>query len=181
VTAAAFAALTGDIPYLHRGMFFSYVYLFVQRCLDHGVTAVIESGVRNGLSTRILHRVWPGHVTSVEYRPSHLPPQFPFPVLVGNGGVLVPEWLRTAPASAIGVLCDGPKGAKAFPLRDQCFRFPAVQVVGIHDVPRHVGESVHSHDPDFRQAIGDALDARIAADIRARYPHGAPGLGVWTT
>lgn len=175
--ADTFQAKTAAIPYQDRGMFFSELYLFALVCLAQGVTDVIESGVRNGVSTRVLHALFPKHVTSVELRPTHIPADFPFHVVLGDGAEIVPQ-LLDAETGDVGVLLDGPKGPKGKLLRDQLLEHPLVRVVALHDVPLADGEDFHSLDPAFR-LLGDALDRRIPDKVRRDYPLGAPGLGVW--
>lgn len=181
MTPTEFSTLTADLPYLNRGIFFSELYLFISACQAEGVTAVVESGVRNGLSTRVLHRFWPSAVTSFEYRPSHVPADFAFPVTFGDGVALVPQRLDALRDQIVGVLIDGPKGSRGLKLRDECLARQCVSVVAVHDQPQGQGEDRHSWDPLFRAAVGDELDARIAPETRARYPHHAPGLGVWVS
>ncbi len=179
MTPAQFTKATAGIPYVSRGMFFSELYLFTVTCLEHGVEWVIESGVRNGLSTRVLRVLWPGRLESVENKPGRVPADLQSGLIVGDGFVVVPELIEWHRPMQVGVLLDGPKGPKGDELRAVCLRLPNVKVVAQHDIPSGQGETTHSQVPRFRQKIGDALDARIPANVRNCYPKGAPGLSIW--
>lgn len=177
---ATFQALTADQAYTPKGMFFSEVYLFTKLCREHGVTHVIESGVRNGGSTRLLRAVWGAdHVVSIELKAARVPDDLKACVRVGDGRELVPA-LAAASTDTLGVLLDGPKGSKAYAVRDTLLaESPHVLVIGIHDCPAGHGETMHTTDPTFRREVGDALDASIPLAFRSRYPLGCPGLGLW--
>lgn len=176
MTPAAFDAHVSAIPYVDRGMFFSELYLFSLYCWRAGVTAIIESGVRNGLSTRVLHALWPD-VTSIERRLDRLPEGFPFEVLLGDGLTVVPELVADRPNTSLGVLIDGPKGEHARLLRELVFAYPNVLVAAIHDQPKGLGEHVHTTDAEFRP-IREALDRGIPEEYRLKFPEG-PGLSIW--
>lgn len=178
MTPAEFALRTASVEYHHRGAFFSELYLFVSLCLERGVTRIVESGVYGGVSTRLLRALWPGRVTSIEYRPENIPADLDG-VLVGDGCVLVPSTVDLYRADVVGVFLDGPKGATAAQLRQWCLGQPHVRVVAQHDSPVGAGELMHSYDLTFRRDIGDALDARIDPNLRSQYVHGCPGMGVW--
>lgn len=179
MTANEFTALTAGIAYQERGIFFSELYLFALCCAAEEVDEVIESGVRNGVSTRVLHALYPDHVTSVEVRAHRVPNDLKHPVLIGDGRTLLPALVSRIHERLIGVLLDGPKGPKAQPLREQLLEDPSVRVVAVHDVPKGQGEDYHSLDPHFRETIGARLDGRIPHTIRQQHQAGAPGLGVW--
>lgn len=181
MTPDEFAMRTAGVAYHHRGAFFSELYLFVSLCLDRGVTRVIESGVYHGVSTRLFREIWPGHVTSIESRPEHVPADLLDGVLVGDGSELVPTLVDSFHSDAVGIFLDGPKGAAAMMLREWCLGQPNVRVVAQHDSPIGSGELIHSYDHDFRRVFGDALDARIDPALRSQYVHGCPGMGVWVS
>lgn len=178
MTPQEFDALTADVAYAERGMFFSEVYLFTMACRKAGVERIIESGVRNGVSTRLLRALWPGRVTSIEVKPGRVPDALQASLLVGDAMDLLPQLLRDDPTPT-GVLIDGPKREKAQQLRDICLQVPSARVVAVHDIRMGRGERQHSHDATWRAAVGNALDKRIPDAIRSLYPLGAPGLGVW--
>lgn len=177
MTLADFERQTAGIAYQDRGMFFSEVYLFTKWCLERGVERIIESGVRNGVSTRLLHALWPGRVTSVEVNPRYLPPDFPYQVEIGDGSILVPQ-LIAASTERTGVLLDGPKKEHGHALRRRVLAMtPTVKVVGQHDVRVGQGEDFHTTDARYAP-IRDALDQRIDERYRQKFPNG-PGLAVW--
>lgn len=178
-SVGTFTAQTADIAYVPRGMFFSELYLLTAQCVAAGVERVIESGVRNGLSTRVLRAFWPGALDSIERKPSLSPADLRADILKGDGRELVPRLIATHAPTPLGVLLDGPKGAKGDALRAVCWTFPHVKVVAQHDSAPGRGETMHTTDRDFRRAIGNDLDARIPAAVRAQYPLGCPGLGIW--
>jgi len=184
MTPDEFDARTSMFPCLQYGMWPSELYLFASACVDAGVTAVVESGVYNGVSTQVLHALFPGQVVSVEYDKSHLPKDFPFPVQIGDGAVLAPRAIARMVmlgVTAIGVLLDGPKSLRARAIKDQCVHdYPAVRVVGIHDHKPGLGfgETSHSWNPAFREAVGRHLDARVPLASREAHPKG-PGLALW--
>lgn len=178
VTYEEFNAKTAGINHAPRGMFFSEVYLFTLICRQQGVERIVESGVRNGVSTRLLRALWP-HVESVELRPDRCPDDLRASLIAGDGSVLVPALAAGHAPAKVGVLIDGPKRQAGHDLRAACLALPNVVVVGQHDVTPGRGERFHSYDHAFRAGIGDALDARIDPAIRAMYPAGCAGLGVW--
>lgn len=178
MTIAEFQARTAGIAYHPRGAFFSELYLFVTLCLERGVRHVVESGVYGAVSTRVFRSIWPGAVTSIEFRPANIPADLDG-VLIGDGRVLVPSEIARLSGERVGVFLDGPKGPAAAEIRDWCLTQPQVRVVALHDSPIGVGELRHSADPAFRRAIGDAVDQRIDPAIRALYGDICPGMGVW--
>ncbi len=179
MTVATFTTQTATIAYQPRGMFYSEIYLLMQVCESEGVTTIIESGVCNGMSTRLLHAAWGGQVVSIEHHARNLPTGFPFPVQIGDGANVIPTWLFAHPQAVVGVLLDGPKSHEADALRVTLSRHKQVRVIAQHDSGPGKGEAAHSWDETFRADVGTALDARIDPQIRALYPHGAPGMGVW--
>jgi len=179
VTPAEFTLRTAGVEYHHRGAFFSELYLFASLCLERGVTRIIESGVYHGVSTRVFRAIWPGQVSSIEFRPEQVPPDLEPDLIVGDGCVIVPLIVEDFSSERVGVFLDGPKGAGAVLLREWCFTQPQVRVVAQHDSPRGAGELMHSYDERFRQEIGDDLDARIDPNLRSQYVNGCPGMGVW--
>ena len=179
MTAAQFEALTADLPYLPKGMFYSELYLFTVHCLTAGVVHIIESGVRNGVSTRVLRALWPNGVCSVDLKPWRSPVDLQPYIITGDGRQIVPLLVNNYVRTSVGVLLDGPKGSKGDMLRRQLWESPHVKVVAQHDSPRGRGETIHSWDETFRRDIGEALDRRIPAEIRAHYLSGCPGLGIW--
>lgn len=172
----AFETLTADISYQPKGLFYSELYLLLCRCQTRNATDVIESGVRYGMSTRVLAAVYPDHVVSIDRSLYDVPDGVRF--VQGDGRVLVIRQLE-ATDGRVAVLLDGPKGPDAQALRAKCLRYPQVVLVAVHDSPRGLGEQWHSHDPSFRASIGRRLDQRVVhAGICRRHPDG-PGLGIW--
>jgi len=176
-----FRRLCEQIPYRHKGMFFSELFLFLRACDRRRVEVILESGVKHGQSTHVLAAAFWGRVISIDrtFLPSFLataPPGVQF--VDGDATREIPRLLGFFETARVGVLIDGPKGAAALALKDACLRMPCVEVVGVHDVPRGHNERLHSHDPTFREYFGRELDSLIPAAVAAKYPYG-PGLGLW--
>lgn len=173
-----FDAVAQAHPYRVKGIFYSEMFLFVRTCLQAGVTLVIESGVRHGMSTAILAAVkrWP--VISIDRSESALAGTPPDGVTFvhGEAQTVLPDLLSRSGATRIGVLIDGPKGDEARTLKDMCLIYPAVKVVAIHNPERGFGETMHTHDPEWAQAR--VLDRFVPAEVRDLYPNG-PGLSLW--
>ena len=178
VLLPVFRAVCERTPYQPKGIFFSELFLFLRACDAAFVDQVIESGVKHGMSTRVLAAVYGGHVISIDQR---FPRAFQAPAGVrlvrGDARVELPRLLAAA-RGRVAVLIDGPKGRKALVLKDACLAYPGVHLVGIHDLPRGYGEQAHSHDPTFRTYYGRDLDRLMPAAMTAKYPDG-PGLGIW--
>jgi hypothetical protein len=173
---AAFAQICGRHPYRPKGLFYSEVFLVLEAFRQARVTLAIESGVKFGLSTRLLSEAFDGPLVSIDQDPCETPAGVTF--LRGDARVVLPELLERWPAERLGILIDGPKGAAALALKDACLRHPAVSVVAVHDVAPGGGETAHSQDQLFRVTAGQALDALIDHPYARKYPNG-PGLGVW--
>lgn len=178
MTPEEFTAVTAHVEYQRRGAFFSELYLFVSLCVERGVTRIIESGVHHGVSTRVFRAIWPGRVSSIEFRPERVDADIAADLVIGDGVVLVPQLVKQYRTDLVGVFLDGPKGVRAKELREWCLTQPHVKVVAQHDSPIGSGELQHSYAPAFQRYLGP-LDARIDPAIRACYAHGCPGMGVW--
>jgi predicted O-methyltransferase YrrM len=178
MTVEEFAARTADVAYVAKGMFYSELYLFLERCERARVNYIIESGVRYGMSTRLLAAAFDGRIVSVDLdRTITPPPRVEFHN--ADARDFIPALLRTsAKGDRIGVLIDGPKGKDAYALRDFALTARRVRVIAIHDVkrPGH-GEQEHSLDPAFR-ARAHMLDARIPPIYRRKWPDGH-GIAIW--
>lgn len=180
MTPASFDAAAATVPYVPKGMFYSELYLFLTLCRREGVDLVLESGVKHGVSTRILAAVlatWPAQLIAVD-RAFFIEPPCGTEFLSGDACHLLPWTAACHPDRRIGVLIDGPKGATALALRDACLTYPNVRVVGIHDVAPGHGETQHSRDTTYRADIGQWLDRRVTPAYATKYPEG-PGLGLW--
>lgn len=166
------------VPYRHKGMFYSEVYLFLEACSEHGVNLIVESGVKNGMSTMLIASAWPGELISIDKE--RVPPEAVRGVdfMHGDSRVLIPAILSESAGRRVGVLIDGPKGEQADALKDAIWQDEKVRLVGIHDRPPVGSFSRHSHGPQFRRHIGMRLDALIKHDYRDKYPDG-PGLAIW--
>ena len=173
MTPAEFTRQTAHIPYQPRGVFFSELFLFSVTCLTAGVTAIVESGVHAGVSTRVLRTLFP-RVTSFEWNASVIPNDLRDVVVVADGQIAVPEWIAAHPAEQIAVFLDGPKGPRGTAVRERCLTSPNVRVVGQHDSPLGSGETIHS-----RRSADLGLDANVPLDIMAWSKRAnRPGLGI---
>ncbi len=176
-----FEAIAAKTPYRPKGMFYFEVFAFLQACQRHGVEMIIESGVKHGMSTKLLSSAWPGEIVSIDRDPVALEAVYPgVRLLHGDSRKLLPPLLHAAcgsPERRVGVLIDGPKGSAALFLKDACLSVSSCFVVGVHDVPAGIGESLHTHHPRFAP-VRDALDRFVDESWRIKYPLGS-GLGIW--
>jgi len=178
MTPAEFTATTAGLAYQPRGVLFSELYMFAACCQDRGVTAIAESGVRNGGSTRVLRRLF-ADVTSFDKAAAVIPPDLRAVVTIADGREAIPAWVNARPGQALAVLLDGPKGPKGDVVRGWCLGQPQVRLVAQHDCVRGHDEDWHSQTPAFRAETGDCLDARVPANVMARFYQRGKGLGIW--
>jgi hypothetical protein len=176
-----YEAVCRAVPYRVKGVFYSELYLFLQACSDNDVNLVIESGVKHGMSTRLLASAWPGEIISIDRDDGIIPEvvegvQF----MEGDSRELIPMILRAYKGRRAAVLIDGPKGETALQLKAAIWQSDIVRVVAIHDLPLEAVPSCHrhSHEPSFRTSVGRRLDAFIAHDYARKYPNGT-GLAIW--
>lgn len=179
MTPLDFLGVAREVPYQPKGIFYSELYLFVSACSDHGVNLILESGVKHGISTQILARIYPGAVMSID-RSFEIAPPAGVQFIPGDACIALPELIARHPDHRIGVLIDGPKGERALRLKNVCLGYPNVRVVAIHDVARGSGETTHSHDWNFQTSAAARLDAWLEHEYADKYPNG-PGLGIWHT
>lgn len=176
-----FRKVCEQIPYRHKSIFFSELFLFLRACDHRRVDLIVESGVKHGGSTQVLATAFGGRLMSIDraFLPSFLKtcPRG-VQLIEGDATREIPRILGTLDGHRVGVLIDGPKGDRALALKDTCLQHACVEVVGIHDLPPGHGEQLHSHDTTFRQYFGRELDALLPAAVTAKYPYG-PGLAVW--
>lgn len=179
MTPAAFAARAHAVPYTHKGIWYSEIYLFLARCIAHKVTLIIESGVKFGMSTRLLAATCDNCPIIAIDRMFQIEPPPGVKFIAGEVQDVLPDLLARKHRYKIGLLIDGPKGATAIALKDGAFQlYPNVAVVGIHDVDASCGAQWHSHEEEYRREIGRALDGPVVEPYASKYPNG-PGLGVW--
>ena len=176
MTAETFARVTGHVGYMPRGIYFSELFLFLGACVQAGVNLLIESGVKHGVSTRVLATTGLP-VIAVDYGHFDVGPVDGVRFVRGDGCAEVPRLAKMHDGDRLGILIDGPKREQGRALKDACLALPCVRVVACHDSPPGLGETLHSHDPQFRETFG-FLDDRIPATALAIRPNGS-GLGVW--
>jgi hypothetical protein len=177
MTAEAFAVRAHTIPYVRKGVWYSEIYLFLSCCLNAGVTLVVESGVKYGMSTRLLAATFGGPVISID-RDFEIEAPERVHFIAGDVQEILPRVLAEARRQTIGLLIDGPKDAIAIALKDAAFMYPHVAVVGVHDLDASCGADFHSHAEGFRATYGRALDLPVIEPYASKYPDG-PGIGVW--
>jgi hypothetical protein len=142
-----------DEPYEARGIIHSEMALIMARCRKLGVRNVIESGRARGQSTYIMAKYMPDvHVYSIEARDGEdirfgrerLASMPNVTLLTGDGALCVEE-LASSAALRTAVLLDGPKGAAAVEILQECFLLPDIVVGFIHDMRKldHGGPSPH--------------------------------------
>lgn len=176
MTLANFFTIAAATPYRPKGVWYSEMFLFLNACLNHRVSLIIETGVRHGMSTSLLSATrayW--RVISID-RSFQIEAPDGVEFVRGDAEALVPTLVLAEADERIGVLIDGPKNEAARALKDRCLEFPAVRVVAIHGTLRDQGEAMHSHDP--RCDVYRSVDRFVDAEARAIYPKG-PGLSVW--
>lgn len=173
MTYRAFQQATARLAYVPKGMMFSELFLFHHACRDAGVQAIAESGVANGLSTRVLRALgW--SLTSFDKDARFVPRDLRGVVTIADGRHAIPAWIDAHRSQPVAVLLDGPKGPKGAAVRDWCLTQPHVRVVAQHDSRRGLGETQHSRDPQCASA--SVLDERIPDTAPVRTSH---GLGLW--
>lgn len=175
-----FSEVCRSLPYRDKGMFYSEVFFFLQACADHGIDMIVESGVKNGMSTRLIASAWPGEIISIDKDSGALEPVEGVQFLHGDSRRLIPLVLEQSAGRKVAVLIDGPKGAAALALKDAIWAKPEVLLVAIHDLPLGSAPdaSRHSQTPEYRVRTGLKLDAIMKHHYRDKYP-GGPGLAIW--
>ncbi len=168
-----------SIPYRPKGIFPSELCLLVLFCQENGIDTVLESGVLNGHSTKLLRALLPDvKMVSFEKNPSDQAiAEFGNDLIVGDSFEAIPEWIHQNNPERVAVLIDGPKGLLALKLKENLIKMDCIKVVGIHDLPRGYGETLHSHDVHGPKAI--KFDASVPPEWREKYPKG-PGIAVWS-
>ena len=165
-------------PYEHRGIIHSEMALMLYGLRRLRIERVIESGRARAQSTWILATYLPHlDIHSVEMRDDedvrfgrervkYLPN---VTLYDGDGRELVPmlAWLDERPTA---VLLDGPKGAAAVSVLEQCFKRKHVKLGFIHDMRRldHGGPSPH------RAAAVERLPKHLFSDepeLVAQFKH----------
>lgn len=176
MTFAQFEQVCESHPYQRKGMFYSEVWFFLQSCERRGVHAVVESGIKYGMSTTLLGVAFAGHVIAVDRNP--LVDSVPGVEIVrADSMVVLPGIVSWYSAAGVGVLIDGPKGRDALRLKDRCLAAGA-RVVGLHDQDAGQGETRHTHTERVYRDIAASLDRFVSPEYRTKYPAG-PGLAIW--
>lgn len=141
-------------PYEHRGILHSEMALIIHTARRLGIEVFIESGRARGQSTCLLSKYLPHvQIHSVEMR-SDADAEYGWSRCVGlpnvrlhagDGRHVVPHLAAAAAPKRTAILCDGPKGAAAVAIIEQCFAHPHVLVGFIHDMRKldHGGPSPH--------------------------------------
>jgi hypothetical protein len=176
MTFAEFEQVCAGQPYQRKGMFYSEVYFFLQACDRRGVHALVESGVKFGMSTRLLGASFAGSVVAVEQ--NLVVTSIPGVDLIrGDSTILLPRLVKRYAPMGVGVLIDGPKGQTALQLKGACLAAGA-RVVGVHD--QHAGgdETCHTHSSKHYGEIAKILDRFVSPEFLSKYPHGS-GLAIW--
>lgn len=196
--------LAGDVPVYGSGILPSEALLICGIGVAQGVDVFVESGRKQGYSTSVLCSHVPHfwrQVYSVESHPNkqtdrRLTAQYPSLVmLTGDGRELVPRVVKVLADNGrrVGVLLDGPKGAKAWGVVDEIA--DSVCFVGVHDchcvnqsgepnlswaecVKRGVYNT--AQDADFAAAVGhlDAVAWRGTYSSRDEMTRHGFGLGI---
>lgn len=190
LTLERFDAIAAREPYRRKGMFYSEVYLFLDACQRQRCDLVIESGVKNGMSTSLLLASGvPAELIAIDKAEgislaaiAPTDPPFPFSVRFqfrrGDALQLLPRLFDERSESRIAVLIDGPKGSAALRLKNACMARRSCLLVGVHDAAPGLGETRHSREASFQRSAAKQLDRFVGAEYRSKYPAG-PGLGIW--
>ena len=129
--------MTADGKSLGGAIAYSEAFAFCSMCEFFGINRIIESGVRNGGSTKIMYLYFNGtRMTSIdkkiEPRLRTIMPEVEF--IEGFGNEEVPKLLKDVTKDdRIGIMLDGPKGNPAIQLAEQCFAIKNIKFVAIHD------------------------------------------------
>lgn len=179
----AFFTVCESIPYEAKGIFYSEMFLFLQACQQVATDIIIESGTYLGFSTQLLANAFQGPILTVDQHQKLVPEMHIWgnnvQAFQGDSFDAIPGLITRLPELAtVGILIDGPKDEKALELKDRCFEFPAVKVVGIHDIEPMPCQAAHSWDQNYRKSVGQKLDTLIDHPYAQKYPKG-PGLGIW--
>lgn len=140
-------------PYEPRGILHSEMALIIHTCRRLGIMAVVESGRARGQSTYMLAKYMAAAaIHSVELRDhpdervarERLAGFANVALVNGDGAKLVPMYAAIA-AQPTAILLDGPKGAAAVAILEECFQYRHVVAGFIHDMRRldHGGPSPH--------------------------------------
>jgi hypothetical protein len=152
LTPAELQAMAAE-PYEPRGILHSEMALIIHTCRRLGVRTVVESGRARGQSTYMLAKYMAeADIHSVELR-NHPDEEVARERLAGfsnvrlvngDGTALVPMIAASLPVP-LAILLDGPKGAAAVAILEECFRWPHVRIGFIHDMRRldHGAASPH--------------------------------------
>ena len=144
------------ITWQPKGLFFTEGLLFCAFCELLEVECIIESGVRNGMSTEIwlnyfdndmeIHSIdMMDHTDDVEAAISRLNHHENITFHVGDGAELV-EKLSSSIDKNIGILFDGPKSTPAINSLTKCANRKNVMFGSIHDMGKTAKEI---HDKSF--------------------------------
>ena len=181
-----------NIPYINKGIFPSEMNAFIDMAEKYACSAVIESGILHGYSTRYL----------CEWAKSLRKRTYIIPQIYSCEKQILPEvekYLKETyskeltlytnedsfnvfpkilsgqsfanPFFNTAVLIDGPKQELALQLKDMCFEYSQVQFVAIHDLRKEL--AVHG---DYNTISGygpheEFLDEQVG-DYKTKYPKG---------
>lgn len=133
------------IKYLSRGILASEGFAFCGLSDYLDIDMIIESGVYNGLSTFIWAKYFKDiQIISIDKEirdvaVNNLKSFNNIELCNGSSVKLLPLLIKNNADKKIAVFIDGPKGAKAIKLGRQCFEYPNVKLVGVHDVNKLCG------------------------------------------
>ena len=122
---------------------YSEAFSFCSMCDVFKINTIIESGINNGGSTKILALYFSKSdikITSIDFRVKDelktlLSPRITF--VNGDGIEIISKILKVAkknPTLRIAIMLDGPKGNDAINLAQYCLKYRNVEFVGIHDL-----------------------------------------------
>lgn len=145
-----------DITWKPKGLFFTEGLLFCAMCELLEIDLIIESGVRNGVSTEIWLKYFNSdievcsidimdHTDDVEAAINRLNNYDNVTFHIGDGAELV-KGLSSATSKNVGILFDGPKSMPAITCLKECAEIDNVKFGAIHDMGQTAKEI---HDKSF--------------------------------
>lgn len=175
-----------DLNYIEKGIFFSEMFFFLEECKRLNINTVAESGVRQGMSTRVLMLASNYKIFSVDKDLRRSPVwqgSKRHRYIKGDSMVCLLELINDFYWRDFAILIDGPKRELAIELKNILLARYNVRLVAIHDLmiddPLAADADNHSQCGAFRDdGPGAELDDMITPKYRLKYPNG-PGLAIW--
>lgn len=153
-----------------RGVLLSEGFALCTMCDLYGVDAIVESGVCNARSSKILRSHLPNlRMTAMDWAMSGETVEYLQSMRIvprcANARNDLLACVDSQSSTKVGVFIDGPKGDEALKLAAECIRLPHVQFVGVHDLPRLMGGRPYEARRNLKRIPKfDYTDGRIFDD-----------------